>query len=245
LLNMNAVALEKVFQQFYQSLELELASTQPLDEMGEPSSPADNVVATPSFKIEEHLHALVEFVATLFLATETANEREVKIQALVKKHGLDNAIQMENLIVYNNKANAISMMGVCRHAALLTGYLLAKLIETEDPHSSAKVFRFRADLIVNPPAGLECKLYAQATAAHAVIVLATADGRRYLLDSTRRTDRSIGLVMELNKLTESNRKTLNDNYEKFNVGEFVKSILYTYPATLLSVDQLASIKPSL
>ncbi|MDR3478855.1 MAG: hypothetical protein P4M14_12595 [Gammaproteobacteria bacterium] len=242
LLNMESATLDALFTEFHQSLQSETAGTQPQeeddDEMHQDAE--SEPVATVSSPML-HLHSMVRFTAELFTSKLNASDVEAHVQDLVKKSGLKDAIKIESLLTQHPETGKFSAIGACRHAALIAGYLLVRLLQTENQQSKAKIFRFRTDLLVKPPQSLECKDYAPQKMPHAVIIYMTETGQRYLLDPTRKTPKNIGLVMRIpNKLTPALRKILLENYEKFNTGEFAKEIINNFSFSIMEAKEIAS-----
>lgn len=221
LLDMTAAKLQNFYEIFLKQFQDEEAATPRLDENEEKSLSASSAMIKSIDYKAITLQHIVNYVSDIFKNnTISTAEKENQLAILAGKEKL---LTLEDVVE--------KKIGLCRHAALLTGYLLVNLIQHTD--AEGQVFRFRTNLkVVNPSSSL----HAPQTFPHAVIIYISGNKNCYLLDSTRRFIDSKGLVVKLTKLDAKRRNILKRNYEKFDVASFVEDIFLNYQAAMTSAQ---------
>ncbi len=228
LLDMKSDVLNEYFEHFLDCMESEEALTEPddSDDESQPLAEQKNIIAK---KIPELLQVIVSYVAHVFFEKSNNIPAQEKINALIEKSqpGVPEKYKAIIPLEYFVKEKT----GVCRHAALLTGYLLRRLIGHLNPDSHEKVYRFRSDLILTK----HSSLYRSGLVPHAVVVYVSEEGHQYLLDSTRTGQGMHGMVMDITKLNSDKNQILEMQYPSFNILKFIETIGTSYPGFIPSV----------
>lgn len=219
LLDMDCPELKALFYDCFKQEADGLALTQTLSAEEQAPEAASKAV-TYEFNLKSPtstLTQIVHYVAKQFPVLDSAAEAEKHIAAQIKKLGADNVLPLALLVKEG--------VGLCRHQALLVGYLLAQLLHHTRQTSDATIYRFRTNLIKHQAAAAmhQAQLF-----PHAITIFNIGEDL-YLLDSSRRVNVAAdGLVLDLNKLDARRRTLLGRCYETYDVSYFMQEIFARY-----------------
>lgn len=233
LLNMGSDKLKKIFQMCFDNQNEALAATQPIDYEDnsdmthQPYPEVQNDIGAAlelSFNLDNPLNTLkhiVNFVSQQFTQDALAST----IEALIARKVDANGMVPLDVLVENN-------IGVCRHQALLVGYLLSQLIQQTHSESATSIYRFRTNLIKSTTEG------SVKYCPHAVIIYRDPDNHLYLLDATRKNPYSFaqGLAIDI---THIDGNELQQYYAGYNTNLFLESINQRYPTQRESSEFLS------
>ncbi|MDR3491799.1 MAG: hypothetical protein P4M12_07150 [Gammaproteobacteria bacterium] len=225
LLNMQSAVLDGYFQDYLKTVEEEEAVTDTEESDHESENKKANVKLAK--KPQDYFPSLVNYVQNLFFK----NTKEIidqKVNTIIRNYQPDQIILYRKTIPLENFL--AEKAGACRHAALMTGYMLVKLFDHLNLNAE-KVYRFRTDLILKNASSL----YSSGSVAHAVIIYVAANGHRYMLDSTR------GLSMDVTKLDVKRRVKLDSHYPLFKTSELITAIGVNY-ASVPCIESVARIE---
>lgn len=227
LLDMSALKLKEIFQDCFKKMVEELCLTEPNDVESQSNLEAN----TLEFDLKNPqlvLKYIVGYVTQQFPIKYIAADVEKKIAEEVKKVGTEHVIALELLVA--------GRLGLCRHQALLVGYLLKQLIHQTAADSDIKVYRFRTNLRQNQASAT---IHQRAFVPHAVIILKSSNDHLYLLDSTRRAQGAEnGLAMDLHKLDASRRSLLARCYPNYDISYFIQEIFARYQVSHATATHL-------
>jgi hypothetical protein len=243
LLDMESDELKNIFIPFYATLQDDDAATQPVDA----ESDADDLLHPPKFNVADHidyvLDRIVHYVYEIFYDKSTAAQQENEIKKIIKKLEGGNEIKLEDIISKNNN-DEYHAKGLCRHAALLTGYLLVKTLQMDNSEIVGSVFRFRTNLVpIDASPAASSALFSPREVGHAVIIYVTEKGQHFLLDSTRHTEGHQGLAINLNELDADGREILQKNYKHYDTALFAQQIKDNYSSAVLAGKPSPSSSP--
>jgi len=222
--------LDHLFNEFLRDLVVSNTDTQPDDEVKEELKPSeDKIVLTQ--QPHELLDYLVSYVSKYFEGLSKEEEMSTVVSHYYKSIKKEYKSKKESTVPLDFFVESKAAM--CRHKALLTACLLSRLINHSEHEGSSQVFRFRS--------GLEYSMDSTKSVGHAVVVFQSTNGKRYLIDPTRKTKIFNGIVIDLSDLSNPKEKLKLDSYKPFNGVKFAEEINAVYDSLKEKVPRVSDL----